>query len=680
MLGSSARFREHQLEAIVAVVEKRQRLLLVERTGWGKSLVYFIATRLLREQAAGPALLISPLLALMRNQIQMAERIGVRAVTINSANTDKWQAAEYALSRGTCDMALISPERLSNERFRLQVLPRIRGAIGLLVVDEVHCISDWGHDFRPDYRRIVRIVQALPRNVPLIGTTATANDRVVADVVEQLGPSLRTIRGALTRRSLRLQAIRLADQSERLAWLAEHVPRLPGSGIVYCLTVADTRRVATWLQAHGITAEAYHADLDSASRERLEQLLLTNGVKALVATVALGMGFDKPDLGFVIHYQRPGSIVAYYQQVGRAGRAVEDAYAVLLHGKEDDEIQEYFIESAFPHPEAMTQILALLEDSEGGLTSGQLLRQTNLSLGTVERALKVLEIDGAVSKTGTKYFRTLNLWSPDVERVTRVTAQRYQELRQMQAFVDHTGCLMRFVAQALDDDTAQPCGRCANCAGDFVPRTADRVLVQEAVRFLRRDYQIIEPRKQWPTGGTPPYRGSIPATHRLESGRALCIYGDAGWGRLVRDGKYRHGRFSDELVEAAAEMIRERWKPVPAPSWVTAIPSKRHPDLVPDFASRLAAALKLRYRQVLAVTSERPQQKDMRNSAQQASNVLHALRVDTGSLSAPVLLVDDIVDSRWTLTVAGHLLREAGVTAVHPFALAVASGSAGDTQ
>jgi ATP-dependent DNA helicase RecQ len=680
MLGPGARFREHQFEAIVAVVEGRQRLLLVERTGWGKSLVYFIATRLLREQGAGPALLISPLLALMRNQIQMAERIGIRAVTIHSANTDEWQMAENALSRGTCDIVLISPERLSNERFRLNVLPRIRGAIGLLVVDEVHCISDWGHDFRPDYRRIVRIVQALPRNVPVIGTTATANDRVVADVVEQLGPSLIPIRGALTRRSLHLQAIRLADQAERLAWLAEHVPRLPGSGIIYCLTVADTRRVATWLQQHGIKAEAYNAALDNASRERLEQLLLTNRVKALIATVALGMGFDKPDLGFVIHYQRPGSIVAYYQQVGRAGRAVEDAYAILLHGSEDDEIQEYFIESAFPRPEAMTQVLQLLEDSEGGLTSGQLLRQTNLSLGTVERALKLLEIDGAVSKTGTNYFRTLNPWSPDVERMTRVTAQRYQELQQMQAFVDYTGCLMQFVAQALDDETAQPCGRCANCVGDFAPRTANRVLVQEAVTFLRRDFQIIEPRKLWPAGGTPPYRGSIPATRRLEPGRALCIYGDAGWGRLVRDGKYRHGRFSDELVEAAAEMIRKRWQPSPAPLWVTAIPSKRHPTLVPNVASRLAAALQLSYRQVLAVMSEWPQQKDMRNSAQQANNVLGALRVDTACSAAPVLLVDDIVDSRWTLTVAGYLLREAGVTAVHPFALAVASGSAGDTQ
>jgi len=314
------------------------------------------------------------------------------------------------------------------------------------------------------------------------------------------------------------------------------------------------------------------------------------------------------------------------------------------------------------------------------LASGQLLRQMNLSLGTVERALKLLEIDGAVSRTGSKYFRTLNPWSPDVERMRRVTAQRYQELQQMRAFVDHNGCLMQFVAQALDDETAQPCGRCANCAGDFVLRTANRVLVQEAVTFLRRDFQVIAPRKLWPAEGTPPYRGSIPPTRRLEPGRALCIYGDAGWGRLVRDGKYREGRFSDELVEAAAEMIRERWRPSPAPLWVTAIPSKRHPTLVPNFASRLAAALKLRYRQVLAVTSERPQQKDMRNSAQQARNVLDALRVDTACPTNPVLLVDDMVDSRWTLTVAGYFLREAGVTAVHPFALAVASGRAGDSQ
>lgn len=343
MLGPDAEFRPGQWEAVDKLVAQRGRVLVVQRTGWGKSLVYFLATRLLRDQGAGPTLLISPLLALMRNQIEMAECIGIHAATMNSSNREEWHAVENALAADACDLLLISPERLTNPRFQ-SLLPKIAGRVGLFVVDEAHCISDWGHDFRPDYRRIIRIVRNLPEGVPVLGTTATANDRVIADVQSQLGVGLSVLRGPLARPSLRLQNIQLADQSERLAWLAEYLPRFPGTGIIYCLTIADTERVTKWLQQKGFRVKAYHAGNDAnIDRVELEQALLNNEIKALVATVALGMGFDKPDLGFVIHFQRPGSVVAYYQQVGRAGRAVGRAYGILLNGREDDEIQDYFI-------------------------------------------------------------------------------------------------------------------------------------------------------------------------------------------------------------------------------------------------------------------------------------------------------------------------------------------------
>lgn len=678
MLGPEASFREGQLQAIVAVAEQRQRVLVVQRTGWGKSLVYFIATKLLREDDAGPTLLVSPLLSLMRNQITMAERIGVRAATINSANTAEWNAVETAIAADRCDALLISPERLNSERFLQQTLPRMQGRVGLFVVDEAHCISDWGHDFRPDYRRIVRLIRALPRGVPVLGTTATANDRVVRDIAEQLGTDLHIMRGPLARATLRLQTIRLADQSERLAWLLEHLPTFPGSGIIYCLTIADTRRVAEWLRRHGVDTHEYHADLDGELRALLEQRLVHNEVKALVATVALGMGFDKPDLGFVVHYQRPGSVVAYYQQVGRAGRAVEDAIAILLNGREDDEIQGYFIESAFPSPIDMQTILGLLEQSASGLTINDLLRQTNLSPKTVHHALKLLEIEGAVSKQGISYARTLNPWLADAEHMARVTAQRQRELEEIREYVEHAGCLMKFISRALDDPSAEPCGRCANCAGDFVARTVRPELVREAIAFLCRDFQTIEPRKQWPEVLPDAKSRTILPEHRLESGRALCIYGDAGWGRAVRIGKYRDLRFVDELVREAATLIHDRWRPEPRPTWVTAIPSWRHPALVPDFARRLAAALGLPYHQALANMQETPEQKTMQNSVQQFRNVFAALRAAGHLPSGPVLLVDDIVDSRWTLTVAGYLLRRADVSAVFPFTLAVAAGGAGD--
>ncbi|MBN1486202.1 MAG: RecQ family ATP-dependent DNA helicase, partial [Anaerolineae bacterium] len=665
MLGPDANFRPDQWEAIETVAVKRQRLLVVQRTGWGKSMVYFLATKLRRESGAGPTLLISPLLSLMRDQIKMAESIGLRAGTINSANRAQWDAVEADLVAGKCDILLVSPERLSNPRFLGSVLPKIEGRVGLFVVDEAHCISDWGHDFRPDYRRIVRILQHLPKGIPVLGTTATANDRVVDDIQAQLGQKLVVMRGPLVRTSLRLQSLRIDGQPERLAWLAKYLPKFPGSGIVYCLTVADTQRVAKWLRSRGIRAEAYYGQLATDIRIELEDALLKNEVKALVATVALGMGFDKPDLGFVIHFQRPGSVVAYYQQVGRAGRAVDRAYGILLSGTEDDEIQDYFIKSAFPSPVCMETVVETLE-KYGELSIKQLLNHMNFSHRTVEQALSLLELEGAVGlnreSQPKRYFRTLNPWRVDRERIERVTKLRRDELAQIQAYVDYEGCSMEFLARALDDPQAKPCGKCANCVGRRLPAQVETGLVAAAVDFLKHEALVIEPRKMWPKDLFPNIKKvKIPEEMRTELGRALCCYGDAGWGACVREGKYVDHHFNDELVDAAAELILERWQPNPGPEWVTAIPSRRHPKLVYDFARRLSGKLSLPFVPVLDRTANAPEQKEMANSFMQARNVKDSLRVLAGTINpAPVLLVDDIVDSRWTFAVAGWLLRQRG--------------------
>jgi ATP-dependent DNA helicase RecQ len=686
MLGPQAQFREGQWQAIDAIVTRRGRVLVVQRTGWGKSLVYFLSTKLLREQGAGPTILVSPLLSLMRNQIEAASRIGVRALTINSSNRMEWDAAEGALARDSCDILLISPERLGNDRFMRSVLPGVSGRAGLFVVDEVHCISDWGHDFRPDYRRIIRVMESLPAGMPVLGTTATANDRVVADVQQQLGPELVVLRGPLARASLRLQNIVLSTQAERLAWLAENVPKFKGSGVVYCLTVADVERVTNWLKSQGISAEAYHAGNDASAtqagagatkmdREALEKALLGNEVKALVATVALGMGFDKPDLAFVIHFQRPGSVVAYYQQVGRAGRAVDRAYGILLSGSEDDDIQDYFIESAFPAPETMTSILDAVGASNG-LSINELLARVNISRSMADRALKLLEIDGALEikfDKKVRYFRTANPWQPDIERTNRITALRRAELAQMQTYVAHRGCLMEFLARALDDPDAKTCGVCANCQGKGFRAETSVELVKQAAEFLGRVDIVLEPKKRWPLDMVLSENSVIPAGMRNAPGRSLCYYGDAGWGRLVREGKYERGEFDDQMVDASALLIRERWQPEPFPEWVTAIPSRRHPGLVYDFASRLACLLGIRFVAALVRTLEAPEQKLMANSSMQARNVAGTLGTIEQIPAGPVLLIDDIVDSGWTLTLAGWLLRRKGSGVVHPFTLARAT-------
>ena len=394
-LGSGraeATFRDGQEDAIRRIVEGKSRLLVVQKTGWGKSFIYFIATKLLREAGAGPALLISPLLALMRNQTAAAERMGVRAATINSTNLNDWTAVEGSLTKGEIDILLISPERLANEHFQTQVLAGIAAEISMLVIDEAHCISDWGHDFRPHYRMLERIVKTLPPNLRLLATTATANNRVMEDLADVLGPNLDVSRGDLNRPSLSLQTIRLPKQAERLAWLAEQLATIQGHGIIYTLTIRDAHQVTQWLKAQGFNVEAYTSETKNP-REQLEQALLNNQVKALVATPALGMGYDKPDLAFVIHYQMPGSVVTYYQQVGRAGRALDSAYGVLLSGQEESDINDWFIQSAFPTRQEVDAVLKALEAEPNGLSVSDLLAQVNLNKKRVDNTTELLSLE-----------------------------------------------------------------------------------------------------------------------------------------------------------------------------------------------------------------------------------------------------------------------------------------------
>ena len=684
MLGPDVVFREGQREAIESAIGDGARALVVQRTGWGKSLVYWIATRVRRDEGHGPTLVVSPLLSLMRNQIAMASRLGLEAVTINSGNAGEWREIEARLGRDEIDVLLISPERLANEGFSSRILPAIERTIGLLVIDEAHCISDWGHDFRPDYQRISRLLPLLGPAVPVLATTATANDRVVADVVAQLGEHVVLIRGPLARDTLRLEAIRLADQAERLAWLAENVPGLPGSGIIYCLTVADTERVATWLRSQGIDARAYNGPMPQPDREALEDSLIANEMKALVATVALGMGFDKPDLGFVIHYQRPGSAIAYYQQVGRAGRAVERAYGILLSGREDDEIADYFLRTAFPPAERMRELLAALDGVESA-SIGRFQLAVNLTRGQLDQALKQLELDGAVTKSGGRWSRTCQPWTPDEERIERVTATRRAELEQMQAYVTTDGCRMAFLTGLLDDPATAPCGRCANDVGKGMPRAVEPARVRSAIEYLRRSLRPIEPRKRWVEGAAGGGAeggggaGSTVITAPNQAGIALCVAGDAGWGREIVRARGGVGRFPEGLVVAAMRAIRDQWRPDPPPEWVTAVPSRTVGALVVGFAEALAAELGLPYVACLTTAADARPQAAMQNSVLQLENARATLGIDSAAAvrAGAVLLVDDLVDSRWTMTVAGSLLRAAGSGPVLPFALAQVSARDG---
>jgi ATP-dependent DNA helicase RecQ len=675
-----AAFREGQLEAIRDVVADRARVLCVQRTGWGKSAVYFIATAMLRRdhgRRAGPTLIVSPLLALMRNQITAAEGLGLRALTVNSTNAEDWDAIQAELAADAVDLLLISPERLNNPRFRAQTLPVFADSVSLLVIDEAHCISDWGHDFRPDYRRVKAVLDALAGDAAVLATTATANDRVVRDVLEQLAPPggapLRSYRGPLARTSLRLEVLDLPRAAQRLAWLVEHLrdgpDALPGSGIVYTLTKRDAEQVAEFLDANGVPALAYTGEQDTEERVATEERLLRNELKAVVATSALGMGYDKSDLAFVVHYQAPGSVVSYYQQVGRAGRGVEHADVILLRGGEDRSIQDFFIEQAFPSRERVLAVLAELESAgEQGRSTRELMAAVNLGMGRLEAMLKILDVEGAVRREGARWLSIPGAaWSYDAERYAEVTALRRAEQRAMAAFGSGGRCLMRVLQEQLDDPHAADCGRCSTCTAPRFARPPAPDLVERAGRHLRSRPTELEVKKMAPDADGAMRR--IPADALVEPGWALSRFGDGGWWPAVARG-LDAGTFEPDLVAALADLVRAADATV---GWLTTVPSARLGGALVRLGRQVAAELGIADPVLLARVAERPPQREMANAAQQVANVRSAFRVLAAPPAGAGVLLDDRRGSGWTLAMVGGQLRRAGAQRVIPLVLATAA-------
>ncbi|HEX5090924.1 MAG TPA: DEAD/DEAH box helicase [Nocardioides sp.] len=685
-----AELRDDQWRAIEALAVERRRALVVQRTGWGKSAVYFVATLLLRAGGSGPTVIVSPLLALMRNQIAAAERAGIRAVTINSTNMESWEPIHDAIRAGEVDVLLVSPERLNNPGFRDEVLPRLAATCGLLVVDEAHCISDWGHDFRPDYRRIRTLLADLPDGIPVLATTATANARVTADVAEQLAPpdeqgDVLVLRGSLDRESLRLGVVRLKTAEQRLAWLSDHLAEQPGVGIVYCLTVAATQEIADYLRSRGHDVAAYSGQTEATERTTLEEDLAAGRIKALIATSALGMGFDAT-LGFVVNMGAPQSPVAYYQQVGRAGRGTDEATVVLLPAVEDRDIWAYFASLAFPREELVRQTLDALAEEGAPLGTPALETRVELNRARLETMLKVLDVDGAVRRVRGGWEATGQPWTYDDERYRRVREAREREQAAMLDYLDTTGCRMRFLRSQLDDPAlddpaldhpdASDCGRCDNCGGLSLDSTVSDEAVAEANARLARPGVPIEPRKLWPTALATlgiDLKGRIAET--AEEGRAVARLTDLGHGQALR-ALFRpdtpDGQVPVPLVKAVLTMLDD-WRPeVDA---IVAVESATRPVLVDDLAAGLSRRLQVPVvgRWAIVDPDLAPGQGSA-NSAQRVAAVgrRSALHADV-PLGARVLLVDDLVVTGWTVTLAARAIRSAGAEAVLPLTLAVTS-------
>jgi ATP-dependent DNA helicase RecQ len=679
LAGPAARLRDDQWNAIEALVAQRRRALVVQRTGWGKSAVYFVATALLRAAGAGPTVIVSPLLALMRNQIDAAQRAGIHAVTVNSANTSGWERTYAAVDAGEVDVLLVSPERLNNPDFRDRVLPRLTASAGMLVVDEAHCVSDWGHDFRPDYRRLRALIAELPTGIPVLATTATANDRVVTDVAEQLGLGSHdagdtlVLRGSLDRESLRLSVVRLPTPAQRLGWLAAQLDALPGAGIIYTLTVAAAEEVAEFLRERGHPVASYTGKTDPEERLAAEGDLLANRVKALVATSALGMGFDKPDLGFVVHLGAPASPVAYYQQIGRAGRAVERAEVVLLPGREDRDIWAYFASLAFPPEPLVRQTLRVLGPEP--LSTAAIETRVDLSRTRLEMLLKVLDSDGAAKRVKGGWVTTDEPWVYDEERHRRIAEARRAEQQAMLDYLDTAECRLVFLRRQLDDLDAQPCGRCDNCAGPVWSTDVDAGAATAAEERITRPGVEVPPRKQWPSGMAElgvPVSGRIAAAELAEVGRVIGRLSDIGWGTRLRELVGGADVPVPADVLDACVRVLAGWGWTERPVGVVGIGSRTRPHQLDHLARRIAEIGRLPLLGTLVPAGPRPGEHS--NSAQRLAAVWGAFEAPTfAPTGGPLLLVDDLVDSGWTITVAARLLRQAGASAVLPFALALAS-------
>lgn len=701
-----AQFHAGQFEAIEALVSYRRRALMIQRTGWGKSAVYFLSALLMRQEGAGVSLIVSPLLALMRDQVAAAAHAGVRAAMVNSSNVTQWDDIAQRIAADDLDVLLISPERLNNPAFVNEWLPHILPHLGMLVIDEAHCISDWGHDFRPDYRRISRLIAELPARVPVLATTATANARVVQDVVEQLGVSAVPLehdggvspkqevflaRGPLTRDSLRLGVLRLPQANQRFAWLLTHLDSLPGSGIIYTLTVAAALDTAAALREAGYEVQAYTGKTDADERLASESALKENRVKALVATSALGMGFDKPDLGFVVHLGAPSSAVAYYQQVGRAGRGAIKADVLLLPGQEDQEIWEYFASASMPTAQNTSAVLEALGQASAqgqALSLPALEARADIKRSSLDLLLKVLAVEGAVKRVDKGWVATGAPWSYDSERYARVAQTRRQEQEAMLNYIATNQCRMQYLAFELDDSTAVPCGRCDTCAGPWYPSTIPDEAVRSARKALTSEGLEIAVRGMWPTGldrlniseNGAPLRGKIPVEQRPETGRALARLTDLGWGNQLREifaqAEQRPQNNAPVTPEVGRACVRvlAGWGWEERPSAVVYLPSPVRPVLTETLAHGLAVTGKLV--NLGPLTQVRAAEHFGGNSVFRCAATVHSytlpesLRAYLTQHQPAVLLVTDLVDSRWSITAAARLLRQAGASRVFPFALA----------
>lgn len=661
----SSGFHPGQREIIERLV-RGQRVLAILRTGWGKSLCYQMASLYYPHLT----IVFSPLKALMRDQCQRCNEVYAISSAILSSDftTEENHATLERAIAGTLKLLFITPERLGDALWQ-RVVSTLR--ISMVVIDEAHCISSWGHDFRLYYRRIIDSVAPLPDDTAVLALTATANKRVEEDILQQIGPAL-VIRGAMYRPNLYLNVVRVFGDWEKLCYLEAVLQGRSDTGILYTATQRDAEMAATFLNARGISAEYYHAGRDDAARQRVEQGLMSNQYRVVCSTTALGMGIDKPDVRFVIHYHLPASLIQYYQEIGRAGRDGNAAWCILLYDFTDVEIHEHLMQSAKPGEQQYKAVWSLLSQHHLGLDEHAMLLTTGLAQVILRVVLTDLEQQRYITFDSTKRTYSLHKASSDTTQHESfypaldfsarelVQIQKLQELQDIRAYVQTEDCYMKYVTSYLGDEHAGTCGVCGMCRRKHFPlvRPSERIQAS-ATHFLEQEYiPIIE-------------ECVINTTTVHEAGWALSYHGTSYIGKLVSLSKYENGGpFALSLVVRVVEIVRTRY-PMHTLQGVVHVPSTSGNTLVDVFAQQVASMLGLTYLPVLTKKRTTHKQKRLVNRVQKEANVRGAFGVQpaTAVVERTLLLIDDIYDSGYTLREAGKTLLQAGATAVYPMTI-----------
>jgi len=647
-------FYDEQWEAIQKLL-KGERVLMIQKTGFGKSLVFqFTATQL-----PGVSIVFSPLIALMRDQVNKLSKLGIPAAYINHTLTP--EEKEDVLTKaqaGYYKIIYIAPERMEDIR-SMNVIQRLNPS--MVVVDEAHCISVWGHDFRPNYRRIVNLIEFLPADRPVLACTATATEQVQSDIEKQIGKGITVQRGGLLRPNFHLNVIHAQSQEAKLIHIAGLVKKLPGSGIIYCGTKVETETYANWLRYKGIDAVYYNAGLDNDSRVMIEHALMENKHKCIVATNALGMGLDKPDVRFIIHTQIPQSPLHYYQEIGRAGRDGETTYIILYYNPEDEELPKAFIKGGRPSAYDYNKVIDALKESPLGLHG--VIKAVNLKQTAVSVILNDLIDQGIIISytQGRKkvYEYKYGAGELNTEPFEQLRSIKTGEFEKMKEYVQTRKCRMNFLQNYLGDNSSEKCMKCDNDRGMKIEARETDSGLKEVEAFRETFFPILEVETK---------------TGIMTNGVAASYYGVTNVGSAIHRSKYENGGdFPDFLLRLSLKAFRKRFGNRRF-DLVLFVPPTESGDLVKNLAKKIANTLNFKLSEGLKKTRQTQPQKIFESAITKKDNVKDAFYIDENVTNKDILIIDDIFDSGTTIKEIGRILKAAGANSVAPLTIAKTVG------